>query len=157
MWGPFKGHLEFRFPELDIASPRVVLEKRKGIRIWLKPKGLDKHAASCLFLHGSALQSPPCSPSLAEVPCHLTAAGKPLTPSSSGNLQSKAPRGVRTVGRVWPSVHKNMRCFTLAISLLLTDATSTSLHLILAMLWALYLLIQPLCDDALYPSFYLKF
>ena len=92
---------------------------------------MDKHAASCLFLHGSALQSCPCSPSLADMPCHLSAAGKPLTPASSGNLQGKAPHGVRTVGRVHPSVHKNVQCFTLTVSLLLTDAASTSLHLIL--------------------------
>lgn len=91
MWGSFKRHVEFRFLELDIASPRAVLEKRTATRIWLKPNRSDEPAASGPFPQGSALRSCPHSPNLAEEPCHLPAAGKTPTPASSRDPQGKAP------------------------------------------------------------------
>lgn len=133
MWDSFKCNLEFRFPELDIASSSVVLEERKATQILLKPKELDKHVASCLFL-----QSCLWSPREQKCPAILLPLKKlrlPL-PVATYRVRHHAVFGI--VSRVQFSVHKNVPCFTLAVSLLLTDAASTSLHLILAMLCVLY-------------------
>lgn len=152
MWDSFKCNLEFRFPELDIARARVILEERKATQIWLKPKGLDKHVASCMFL-----QSCPCSPREQKCLAILLPLENLQLPLPVATCRERHHAVFRMVVRVQSSVHKNMPCFTLTVSLLLTDAASTSLHLILAMFCVLYLLVQPLHDGALYLSFCLLF